>query len=222
MFFQFTITLRKLIQSAFTLTESVSCFGNKYFCFVSKSFTKLFWTLPWARLWPPEICWCLISYFISYCLIRTPFERSWIKMDCLIIMRHERGRKFFVIQAASQQVFIVFITDIIRDFTVYLSFSSASPDAAPQSAHLPLLLHSSSHGSPGIREHHNPVAGRHVLAAQEHHHQTLPRPHPVLYHTLNKKTSTANGKNSSNIFSAATSAPLNRRPFQTYHRLLQL
>lgn len=109
-------------------------------------------------------------------------------------MRHERGRKFFVIQAAPQQVFIVFITDIIRDFTVYLSFSSASPDAALQSAHLPLLLHSSSHGSPGIREHHNPVAGRHVLAAQEHHHQTLPRPHPVLYHTLNQKTSTANGE----------------------------
>lgn len=119
-------------------------------------------------------------------------------------MGHERGRKFFVIQAAPQQVFIVFITDIIRDFTVYLSFSSASPDAALQSAHLPLLLHSSSHSSPGIRERHNPVAGRHVLAAQEHHHQPLPRPHPVLYHTLNQKTSTANrGKTPATSFSCS-------------------
>lgn len=70
-------------------------------------------------------------------------------MDHLIILRHERGRKFFVIQAAPQQVFIVFITDIIRDFTVYLSLGSASPDAALQSAHLPRLLHSPSHSSPG-------------------------------------------------------------------------
>lgn len=87
-FFCFSITLRKLIQSAITLIESVSCFCNNYFCFVSNTnFTKLFWTLPWAHLWPPDICWCLISYFISYCLIRTPFERSWIKMEHLITVR---------------------------------------------------------------------------------------------------------------------------------------
>lgn len=119
-------------------------------------------------------------------------------MEHLIIVRHERGRKLFVIQAAPQQVFIVFITDI-RDFTISLSLSSASPDAALQSAHLPLLLHSSSLSSPGIREHHNPVAGRHVLAAQEHHHQTLPRPHPALSYFKPKDQHSNQGKNSSNI-----------------------
>lgn len=133
-------------------------------------------------------------------------------MEHLIIVRHERGRKFFVIQAAPQQVFIMFITDIIRDFTVYLSLSSASPDAAPQSAHLPLLLHS-SHSSPGIREHHNPVAGRHVLAAQGHHHQMLPRPHPVLYHTLNQNPSTAiRGKAPAILFSC-NKCPTKREAF---------
>lgn len=109
-------------------------------------------------------------------------------MAHLIIMRHERGRKFFVIQAAPQQVFIVLITDIIHDFTVSLSLSSASPDAALQSAHL--ICHYSY-----IHLHTAPLASGnttiHVLAAQEHHHQTLPRPHPVLYQTLNQKISTA-------------------------------
>lgn len=201
-FFCFSITLRKLIQSAITLIESVSCFCNNYFCFVSNTnFTKLFWTLPWVHLWPPEICWCLISYFISYCLIRNPFERSWIKMEHLITVRHGRGKKFFVIQAALQQVFIVFITDIIHEFTFYLYFSSSSPDAALQSAHLPLLLHSSSHNFPGIREYHNPTVRREVHAVHEHHHQTLPRPHLMLYLTFKPKDQHSNHrKSSSNTF----------------------
>lgn len=134
-------------------------------------------------------------------------------MDHLIIVRHERGRKSFVIQAAPQQVFIMFITDIIRDFPIYLSLSSASPDAALQSAYLSchysyIHLHTAALASGNTTIH--------VLAAQEHHHQTLPRPHPVLYHTLNQKTSTATrGKTPAMLFSCTTSAQLNRRSSQT-------
>ena len=123
-------------------------------------------------------------------------------MDRLIIVRHERGKKFFVIQAAPQQVFIMFITDIIHDFTFYLYFSSSSPDAALQSAHLPLLLHSSSHNFPAIGEHHSPAAGRQVHAVHDYHHQTLPRPHLMLYLTFKPKDQHSNHrKSSSNIFS---------------------